>query len=125
MKPMFILKLYDRLGNELKEGDIVKISDGRRWKFFAEVKYLKDEQVITPFHTFSFSSFERVDSLPDGVIKSTEERYGIWWLEGDDEEDPETFEEYLSSWRECEHHIDKRCWRIENVKSSTEQLKLF
>lgn len=113
---MFILKLQDRKGNELNEGDIVKISDGKRFTFFSEIKYLEDEGIITPFHTFSFHSFEKVDKVPDGVTKSTEERYDIWYICQDEAEEDDRavdFEKYLMSWRECEHHLEKRSWKIE------------
>jgi hypothetical protein len=111
---MFTLHLYDRKGNELKEGDIVKISNGREFTFYAEVKYIAEERIITPFHTFSFHSFEKVDNLPEGAIRSTEERYGIWYLPGEKEQDneAESYEQYLSEWRQCEYLIDKRYWRI-------------
>ena len=113
---MFILKLQDRKCNELKEGDIVKISDGKSFTFFAEVKYLEREGVITPFHTFSFHSFEKVDKVPDNAIKSTEERYDIWYLyreEAEEDKEAEDFEKYLMSWLECEHHLEKRSWKIQ------------
>lgn len=112
---MFELKLYDRKGNSLEEGDIVKISDGREFSFFAEVKYLEDEQVITPFHTFSFLSFEKIDKLPENAIRSTEERYGIWYVyrnEAEKDNEADQFEKYLMDWRKCENHLAKRCWRI-------------
>jgi hypothetical protein len=111
---MFTLHLYDRKGNELKEGDIVKISNGREFTFYAEVKYIAEEGIITPFHTFSFHSFEKVNNVPEGAIRSTEERYGIWYIPEEKEQDneAESYEEYLSEWRQCEHLIDKRCWRI-------------
>lgn len=119
---MFILKLYDRRGTELKLGDIVKISDYRsKFTFFCEVKYLEDQQVITPFHTFSFHSFEKVDSVPANAKESTEERYKIWYLHDDEAEDDtnrESFDKYLMSWRECEDLLEKRCWRIELQKPS-------
>ena len=53
---MFKLELYDRKGNILSIGDIVKISDGKGFHFFSEVKFLEDEKCIAPFHTFSFHS---------------------------------------------------------------------
>lgn len=115
---MFILKLQDRKGNELNEGDIVKISDGKSFTFFAEVKYLESEGIITPFHTFSFHSFEKIDKLPEGAIKSKEDRYNIWCLYREDaEEDKEAadFNRYLTSWRECEHHLERRSWKIEKT----------
>lgn len=112
---MFTLKLYDRKGKELNLGDIVKVSDGRAFQFFARVTWLESEQAIAPFHTFSFSSFEKVNSLPEGAVKSREERYDIWYVpqelaEADTEADQ--FERYLLDWRACEHHLEKRCWRI-------------
>ena len=56
---MFTLKLFDRKGTELNLGDIVKISDGKRFTFFAEVKYLESEGVITPFHTIILSHLKK------------------------------------------------------------------
>lgn len=108
---MFILKLFDRKGNELKEGDYVKVSNGKEFTFFAEVKYIESEGIITPFHTFSFHSFEKVDKIPDEAKKSTEERYDIWYMYSDDAEQDDKahdFEKYLMSWRECEHHLEKK-----------------
>lgn len=114
---MFILTLHDRKGKELKLGDIVKISDhNERFTFFCEVKYLEAEKVITPFHTFSFHSFEKVDSVPNEAIKSSEERYNIWYMYSDDAEkgtERPSFNRYLMSWRECEDLLEKRCWRVE------------
>lgn len=111
---MFQLKLYDRNKIELNEGDIVKISNGRTFTFYAEVKYLEKEKCITPFHTFSFHSFVKVDTLPDGAIKSTEERYNIWWVENPEEDlSRDKFERYLIDWRACEHLLEMRCFDIE------------
>ena len=124
---MFILKLYDRLGNELNEGDIVKISNGKMFTFFAEVKYIESEKTITPFHTFTYHSFEKVDKVPDNATKSTEQSYNIWYVCNDESEEDhksEDFERYLMSWRECEHHLEKRSWRIEKTIDSI-QTKLF
>jgi len=121
---MFKLKLYDRIGNELQIGDIVKVSDGKNIIFYSEVKYLEKEQVITPFHTFSFHSFEKVDKLPDNAIKCTEERYNIWFthsVEADSEAAAEAANKYLIDWRVCEHLLETRCFRIELEK----QIKLF
>lgn len=115
---MFILKLFDRKGNELKEGDYVKISNGKEFTFFAEVKYIESEGIITPFHTFSFHSFEKVDKIPDEAKKSTEARYDIWYMYSDDAEQDDKaldFEKYLMSWRECEHHLEKRSWAIKQI----------
>lgn len=123
---MFILKLFDRNGTELNEGDIVKISDGKKFTFFAEVKYIESEGIITPFHTFSFHSFEKVDKVPIEAVKSTETRYNIWYIYTDTAEiddKAEHFERYLMSWRECEHHVDKRSWRISrNLKNIQQTL---
>jgi len=115
---VFKLNLYDRKGNKLKLGDIVKVSDGRQFQFFAEVKYLKDEEVITPFHTFSFHSFEKVDCVPDDAVKSTEERYDIWYLPNpkkDIAEYVKAAENYLMDWRQCEHLLESRCYRIKMI----------
>lgn len=115
---MFKLKLYDRKGVELKLGDIVSVSDGKMITFFAEVKYLEDEQVITPFHTFSFHSFEKIDKVPDNARKSNEERYNIWYIyhdEADEDKAAELANNYLMSWRECEHLLAKRVFRIEQL----------
>lgn len=112
---MFILKLFDRNGNELKEGDFVKISNGKEFTFFAEVKYLEKENIITPFHTFSFHSFEKIDKIPNEAKKSTEDRYDIWYIYNDDEyQDYKSsdFEKYLISWKQCEYYLEKRSWAI-------------
>lgn len=113
---MFKLELYDRIGNKLGLGDLVKISEGKHFTFFAEIKYLEKEKCITPFHTFSFHSFEKVDSVPEHAVKSTEERYNIWYThtpEQDEEKAAEEADKYLMSWRQCEHLLEKRCFRIE------------
>lgn len=113
---MFELKLFDRKGQELKLGDIVKISDGKNFKFFCEVTYLDNEKIIAPFHTFSFHSFEKVDAVPANAMLSSEERYKIWyllWEEAEVDENSEKFNDYLMGWRQCEHLIDNRCYRIE------------
>lgn len=118
---MFILKLFDRKGNELKEGDYVKISNAKEFTFFSEVKYIESEGIITPFHTFSFHSFEKVDKIPDEAKKSTEERYDIWYMYSDDAEQDDKaidFEKYLTSWRECEHRLEKRSWAIVRANES-------
>lgn len=116
---MFKLELYDRIGNKLNLGDIVKISDGKKISFYSEVKYLEDEKVITPFHTFSFHSFEKVDSVPEHAKKSSiEERYGIWYThspEIDEKEAAQNAEKYLIDWRQCDHLLEKRCFRIEKI----------
>jgi len=114
---MFKLELYDRKGNKLNLGDIVKVSNGKEFSFYAEVKYLENEKVIAPFHTFSFYSFEKVDKIPEHAKKSTtEERYNVWYThspELDEKEAVEYANKYLISWRECEYLLEKRCFRVE------------
>ena len=120
---MFILELYDREGTKLNIGDYVAVSNSERFTFYAEVKYLKDDGIITPFHTFSFSSVLKVDKLPDNAIKSTEERYNIYYIPEDEaDKDGKRFTEFLWSWRKCEHHLNTTSWKI---KLQTEQLELF
>lgn len=112
---MFTLQIFDRIGNELKIGDIVKISDGRRFTFFSEVKYLEKEQAIAPFHTFSFHSFEKVDRVPANAKESTETRYKIWYMvrrEAEEDAHADVAEKYLMDWRVCEHLLQQRCFRI-------------
>lgn len=120
---MFELRIYDRKGTELKLGDTVAISDGRHINFFAEVKWLEKEQVLAPFHTFSFHSMVKVDSIPADAVKSSEERYNIWYLP-EKQEDNERFEDYLKSWRECEIALEKSMFRI-TPKQIDRQLKLI
>lgn len=115
---MFTLTIHDKKGTELKEGDIVEIHNGRSFTFWAEVKYLEDEQVITPFHTFSFHSVEKVDTVPVAAVKSSEERYGIWFLQDAEHElveDDGQFEKFLASWRECEFNLNQRMYRIQKL----------
>jgi hypothetical protein len=124
---MFTLELYDRNGVKLQLGDLVKVSNGKDFNFYAEVKYLESEQCITPFHTFSFHSFEKVDSVPENAIKSTEERYNIWYLNTKDAEadnNAEDGKDYLMSWRECEHNLEKRAFRIK-LSTIGKQTELF
>lgn len=115
---MFTLKIHDRNGIELKEGDIVKVHNNREFVFFSEVKWLEQEQAIAPFHTFAFHSFEKVDSVPESAIKSNEERYNVWYLE-QEKEDPKLdfFEKYRIGWLECEHELDNRSYRITKTPS--------
>ena len=130
----FLLTIHDREGTELNEGNVVAISDGSRIKFYAEVKYLEAEQIITPFHTFSFSSMIKVDRVPDEAVLSSEERYKIWYMPSDTankDERGEEFRKFLISWRECEHHIDRRQWRIKKLdgintlmREATKQIEL-
>jgi len=123
---MFILKLYDRKGVELQIGDIVAISDGKRFYFWAQVTFLEKENAIAPFHTFSFHSFEKVDRVPDGAVASTEERYKIWYkYEEDAAEDNEAynFGHYLADWQDCERQLNKGAYKIDLIKEK--QLKLL
>lgn len=113
----FILTIHDRKGVELNEGDVVAVFDRRNYTFFAEVKWLESEQVLTPFHTFSFHSFEKVDKVPENATLSTEERYKIWYLpEAEKDNEDGNFEKYLSGWRECEYLLENRCYRINKTK---------
>lgn len=113
----FILQLRDRKGNPLNEGDIVKISNGREFTFFSEVKWLKEEKAIAPFHTFSFHSFEKVDKVPNHAKASTETRYKIWYSHNPEKDDvAKEFEGYLMDWRACEHILETSCFTLEPVK---------
>lgn len=122
---MFTLRLYDRNGTELHEKDIVAVSDGSRFRFYSEVKFIKKECVIAPFHTFCFHSFVKVDKVPENAKKGSEERYNIWYVcDGEDADlKSDDFETYLLGWRTCENQIDKRSWRI--TKNEPKPLTLF
>lgn len=116
---MFILELYDSNGNKLECGDIVKVSNGREFSFYAEVKYLEVEQVIAPFHTFSFHHFEKVDHVPDHAIQSSEERYKVWYTHTPEVTAPEAkqyAEKYLIDWRQCEHLLEEKCFRVKLIE---------
>lgn len=109
---MFKLKITDRQGAELKEGDIVAISDRASFKFYAEVKYLEEQQVLAPFHTFSFHSFEKIEKVPDGATLSSETRYKVWYdMNPVNDYKSRDFEGYLMSWRQCEHLLTT-CYHI-------------
>lgn len=112
---MFTLKLYDRLGTELKIGDIVKISDGHKFSFYSEIKYLASEECIAPFHTFCFHSFEKVDKLPENAVLSTiETRYKCWYINNPTSDDNAAqFSHYLTEWRQCERLLEQRTYRIQ------------
>lgn len=120
---MFILSLYDRNGIELNEGDLVKISDGKNFNFYCEITYLENEQAIAPFHTFSFHSFVKVDKVPNTAIKSTETRFNMWYEDNAEKDNAESFNKYLSSWKECESMLERRSYRI--TKQGKTQLELF
>jgi len=51
------------------------------------------------------------------AIKSTEERYNIWFLPRTEFEDHGMgqFSKYLISCRECAYLLEKRMWRIEKL----------
>jgi hypothetical protein len=110
----FELTIHDRNGVQLNEGDIVKISDGKNITFYSEVKYLEEERVITPLHTFSFMSIQKVDEVPSEATKSTETRYNIWYLPIEKADD-NSFNEYLRSWRECEYRLESRAYQITKI----------
>jgi len=115
---MFVLKLFDRLGNEINEGDIVKISNKGYFTFFSEVKFIQEEMIITPFHTFCFHSFEKVNEVPKEAVLSSEKRYNIWYLNDEyaqKDTNHSNFEHYLMSWKECEYHINQKSYKIEKV----------
>lgn len=110
---MFQLELYDRKGVKLELGDIVKVSDGRAYQFYAEVKYIPEKCVIAPFHTFSFHSFEKIDKLPEDAIECNDPEYRIWYItHPEHDEDADNFPDYLMSWRECERFLEKSIFRI-------------
>ena len=115
---MFILKLQDRNGAELKEGDLVRIEDGYgQITFFCEVKYLEEEKAIAPFHTFAFHSIEKTDSLPpEAEPMNMEGRYKAWYLRSNDDDNEENnfkaHDKYLTSWRECEYQLNNRAFHI-------------
>ena len=111
---MITLKLYDRNGIELNFGDFVKISDGKYFTFYAEVTYLEKEKNIAPFCTFSFHSFEKVDSIPENAKKGNEDRYNFWYLSSEPDEDlaAEKFNQYLVNWRNCEDYINRGTYKL-------------
>jgi hypothetical protein len=69
-------------------------------------------------------SMEKVESLPEGVQKSSEERYDVWFhpgVNGEPDVSGEEFNRFLIQWREVEHNVEKRMWRIK--KQSDEQAR--
>ena len=117
---MFVLKLYDRLGRELHECDIVKISCRDRlnkyFKFYTEVKYIDEEKAINPFHTFSFHSFEKVNEVPEeAILIENEKNFKYWYIPDPEKDNFKEAEQYLMSWREFEHHVENRSYRIEKI----------
>jgi hypothetical protein len=121
-----ILTIHDKHGAELNFGDIVKIethSCGNFYTFYSEVTYLPDVQSIAPFHTFAFHYVEKVDRLPDGAKQMDETRYKCWMVFHDEIEDQpnrEAYSKYLTEWRECEHLLSEKIFR---VHISNEQLQ--
>lgn len=111
---MFTLKLQDRNGQELKQGDIVKVSDGKRYTFYTEVKFFKETGIISPFDTFSFHSFEKVDKVPDGLIERSGDiaNFRYWVAKDETDIDGQQFNGYLMSWRTCENLIKSKCFLI-------------
>jgi hypothetical protein len=43
---MFILRLFDREGTSLAEGDYVAVSNSENFSFYAEVKYIPERYII-------------------------------------------------------------------------------
>lgn len=112
----FKLTIHDREGNQLNEGDIVAISDGKRFNFYSEVKYNPEKKCIYPFHTFSFHSVKKVDNLPPQARECTELDYKCWYVDHDNTEEDtnaEYYSQYLLSWRECERLLEKNMFHIE------------
>jgi uncharacterized protein YrzB (UPF0473 family) len=126
---MLILTIHDRKGTELKFGDIVRIdsySCGNHYSFYSEVKYLEAEQSIAPFHTFAFHSVEKVDKVPDTATKSTEERYDVWFecVESEESPDVSRYERYLMEWRECEHLLSEKIFRVHLKEPNKQPVQL-
>lgn len=120
-----ILTIHDKHGNELNFGDIVKIETNQssvHYTFYAEVKYLPESQSIAPFHTFAFHNIEKVDHLPDGAIQLDETRYRCWMHYHDEEEEfapkKESYSRYLIEWRECEHLLSEKIFRVHLTEES-------
>jgi hypothetical protein len=123
---MFILKLNDRNGLELNENDFVKISNGKSFDFFSQVKYIEETKSIIPFSVFTFHSIVKIDSIPLNAVKSKLADYDVWYLYNDDAEadnDSFLYDNYLRSWRECELKLEDRCFKIELINKP--QLTLF
>lgn len=116
---MFILTIHDRNGVELKEGDLVKISNGREFTFYSEVKWLEKEKVLAPFDTFSFHSFEKVDSIPPNAKKSNIESHNVWFALADNTEydgKADAFKNYLTSWWRINVGIENRSYQIKKIE---------
>lgn len=115
----YILQLQDIKGAPLNEGDLVKISSSSgQTIFYSEVKYMEEEQAFSPFHTFAFHAIEKVESIPEAAIPTmSEERYRVWYLprSDDDSEPDDSGHEYITSWRECEYLLNRRCFSIKKA----------
>jgi hypothetical protein len=118
----FKLTLHDREGVELHDGDIVAISDGKRFNFYSEVKYNPEKKCIYPFHTFSFHSVKKVDILPAEAKECNELDYKCWYVNHEDAQwdlKADEFAHYLLSWRECERLLEKNMFHIEPLLQTT------
>jgi hypothetical protein len=118
----FKLTLHDREGTQLNEGDIVAISDGKRFNFYSEVKYNPEKKCIYPFHTFSFHSMLKVEELPIEAKECNEANYKCWYIYQEDAQwdmKADEFSQYLMSWRECERLLEKNMFHIEPIEKTT------
>ena len=116
---MFKLILMDREGKKLKIGDLVKVSDGRGFSFYAKIQYDKKSKTIAPFHTFSFHSFLKVDKLPKNAIERTDRNFTYWFVhnpESDLDVHQTTTRNYVLSWLECERALKESCYCIELIE---------
>ena len=117
---MFTFKLKDRKGQELNFGDVVAILDGDRFTFYCEVKYLAEKKVITPLHTFSFHSVEKIEKLPDEAVLLDEKEYKCWYVpDGIQDASAADYKDYLMSWREGERFLDKSCFEVTPINNNT------
>ncbi len=72
---------------------------------------------------------EKVDNVPDHAIQCSEERYKIWYTHLPDVTSAEArqyAEKYLMDWRQCEHLLEEKCFRIkleENAGSNNKTRK--
>lgn len=120
---MFILKILDCKGTELKEGDFVKVQRRTSWThvtFYTQVKYNKEQKAINPFHTFTWHRIEKIDKLPKNVHESKlQEWFPIWYTEeNEDSLKTKEYEKYFSSWKDCEVLLENRCYCIEKQEES-------
>lgn len=122
----FYFELTDRNGTVLNDGDIVRVSDSHGFTFYSEVKYFPETNIIVPFHTFSFHSFEKVDSIPDNALPGkADSNYKIWYVPNAEKDDEsEKFDRYHSDWMSCDRLLEGRCYVIKRVELGDNQLKL-